>query len=62
MSIVYYHTMSIHNIVVSKMYTLIYAPKYAKYGIWGAYAGAPNMVKWGVPGKILQNAVQARWS
>ena len=33
--------------------------KYAKYGqicIFGAYLGAPNMVKWGVPEKILQNA------
>ena len=36
-------------------------PKYANYGIWGAYLGAPNMVKWGVPEKILQNAVQTRW-
>ena len=26
----------------------------AKYGIWGA----PNMVKWGVPKNILQNAIQ----
>ena len=37
----------------------------AKYGqicIFGAYLGAPNMVKWGVPEKILQNAVQRRWS
>ena len=32
------------------------AAKYAKY----AYLGAPNMVKWGVPEKILQNAVQTR--
>ena len=47
--------MIIHNIVVSKI--LPNMAKYAKYGIWGAYAGAPNMVKWGVPGKILQNAV-----
>ena len=23
-----------------------------------AYLGAPNVVKWGVPGKILQNVVQ----
>ena len=30
----------------------------AKY----AYLGAPNMVKWGLPEKILQNAVQAHWS
>ena len=28
----------------------------------GTYLGAPNMVKWGVPEKILQNAVQTRWS
>ena len=28
----------------------------------GAYLGAPNMVKWGIPEKILQNAVQTRWS
>ena len=35
-----------------------YAPKYAKY----AYFGARNMVKWGVPEKILQNAVQTHWS
>ena len=27
-----------------------YAPKYT-------YLGTPNMVKWGVPEKILQNAV-----
>ena len=36
--------------------------KYAKYAYLGAYLGAPNMVKWGVPEKILQNAVQTRWS
>ena len=33
--------------------------------IWpylGAYSGARNMVKWGVLEKILQNAVQMRWS
>ena len=34
----------------------------AKYAYLGAYLGAPNMVKWGVPEKILQNAVQTRWS
>ena len=28
----------------------------------GAYLGARNMVKWGVPEKILQNAVPTRWS
>ena len=27
-----------------------------------AYLGASTMVKWGVPEKILQNAVQTRWS
>ena len=36
--------------------------KYAKYAYLGAYLGARNMVKWGVPEKILQNAVQTRWS
>ena len=36
--------------------------KYAKYAYLGAYLGVPNMVKWGVPEKILQNAVQTRWS
>ena len=34
----------------------------AKYAYLGAYFAAPNMVKWGVPEKILQNAVQTRWS
>ena len=32
--------------------------KYAKY----AYLGVRNMVTWGVPEKILQNAVQTHWS
>ena len=32
--------------------------KYAKH----AYLGTPNMVKSGVPEKILQNAVLTRWS
>ena len=36
-------------------------PIMAKYGIWRAYLGEPNMVKWGIPEKILQNAVQTRW-
>ena len=36
--------------------------KYAKYAYLGAYLGARNMVKWGVLEKILQNAVQTRWS
>ena len=28
---------------------------------FGAYLGSPNMVKWSVPEKILQNAVQTPW-
>ena len=28
----------------------------------GTYLGAQNMVKWGIPEKILQNAVQTSWS
>ena len=36
-------------------------PNTAKYGIWRAYLGEPYMVKWGIPEKILQNAVQTRW-
>ena len=36
--------------------------KYAKYAYLGAYLGRPKMVKWGVPEKILQNAVQTCWS
>ena len=35
--------------------------KYAKYAKY-AYLGDPDMVKWGIPEKILQNAVQTRWS
>ena len=33
-----------------------------KYVAKYAYLGALNMVKWGVPEKILQNAVQTHWS
>ena len=33
-------------------------PNMAEYAFFGAYLAAPNMVKWGVPEKILQNAVQ----
>ena len=36
--------------------------KYAKYAYLGTYLGAQNMVEWGIPEKILQNAVQTRWS
>ena len=35
---------------------------YTKNSIRGAYLGTPNMVNWGVPEKILQNAVQTHWS
>ena len=36
--------------------------KYAKYAYLGAYLGARNMVKWGVPEKILQNAVPVSYT
>ena len=36
--------------------------KYDQICIFDAYLGTPNMVKWGVPEKILQNAVQMGWS
>ena len=39
-----------------------YAPKYAYLAYLaylGAYLGTQNMVKWGVPEKIFQNAVQS---
>ena len=32
----------------------------AKYGIWDAFLSALDMVKWGIPEKILQNIVQMR--
>ena len=34
--------------------------KYAKNAYLGAYLGAPNMIKWGVPEKFLQNVIQTR--
>ena len=43
------------------MTELKYAPKYTKYSISGAYLSVLNMVEWGIPEKILQNAVQLRW-
>ena len=49
------HTTAIKALVWNKC-TLLY--NLAKY----AYLGAPNMVKWGFPEKILQNVVQSRWS
>ena len=30
----------------------------AKYGIWYADWGEPNMVEWDIPEKIMQNAAQ----
>ena len=39
----------------------MFMPNMAKYAYY-AYLGAPNMVKWGAPEKILQNAVQMRRS
>ena len=39
--------------------TICSALKYApKYGIWDAYLSVLNMVQWGIPEKILQNAIQ----
>ena len=35
---------------------------YAYLAYFDAYLGVQNMVKWGVPEKILQNAVQTHWS
>ena len=36
-------------------------PKHGKYSIWGAYFSALNVIEWGIPEKILQNAVQSHW-
>ena len=32
----------------------------AKYGIWRAYWGDQNVVEWGIPEKVMQNAAQTR--
>ena len=32
----------------------------AKYGIWDTYFSALNLVEWGIPEKIKQNAVQSQ--
>ena len=42
--------------------SILVMAKYAKYAYLGTYLGAQNMVEWGIPEKILQNAVQTRWS
>ena len=36
------------------------SPKYVPFPL--NWTPLPNMVKWGIPEKILQNAVQTRWS
>ena len=41
--------------------TIKRAPKNPKHSIWGAYLSALNMVKFVIPEKILQNAVQMHW-
>ena len=38
-----------HNFLATKMPQLRIMAKYAKFSIWGAYLGAPNMLKWGCP-------------
>ena len=35
---------------------------YAKYDMWRAYLGEPNIAQWSIPENIIQNAVQMRWS
>ena len=51
--------------IMCAVYHLVFVPKYAPqiriWRIWtylGTYLSVPNMVKRGVPEKILQNAVQ----
>ena len=39
--------------LLDHIFALKYVPKYAKYGIWDAFLGAIDMVKWGIPEKIL---------
>ena len=41
--------------------TIFGAPDTAKIAICEAYLGAKNMVKWGIPDKTLQSAVQTGW-
>ena len=35
--------------------------KYAKYAVWGAYLSTLHIIEWGIPEKILQNAVQTHF-
>ena len=60
----YYPEVSILTAILTITFASVMSnmAKYAKYAYLGAYLGARNMVKWGVPEKILQNAVQTRWS
>ena len=64
----YQSTIIVEDTEIECYSILKYALKYAKYGqiyqipMFGAYLGASNMVKWGVPEKVLQNAAQTRWS
>ena len=41
---------------------LKYAPRRLYLAYLGAHLSGPHIVKWGIPEKILQNAVQTRWS
>ena len=45
--------------VINKIYKITYLAYMAH---WGAYLSAWNIVKWGIPETILQNAVQARFA
>ena len=45
--------------VITKIYKITYLAHLAD---WGTYLSAWNMVKWGIPEKILQNTVQARFA
>ena len=45
--------------VINKIYKITYLAYMAH---WGAYLSAWNIVKWGIPETILQNAVQTHWS
>ena len=63
------YCMVLHGIALYCIALHCNAPKYAKYAkyayldaYWGAHFGARKMVKWDIPEKILQNAVQTRWS
>ena len=50
------HVIHVIHVIAPKMHIWPYL------AYLGAHLRAPNMVNWGVPEKILQNAVQTRWS